>query len=107
MKVQLFNFSLIIKPFVFLLFKSKLWVSIRLFCCNMMPTVTQELIMIIKLVYKHVKVIFKFFYTLGMIQMYESELKRVNSTTASIRYDLTDLFRYIDKFYDVSCLKYI
>lgn len=39
--------------------------------------------------------------------MYESELKRVNSTSASIRYDLTDLFKFIDKFYDVSCLKYI
>lgn len=42
-----------------------------------------------------------------MIQMYESELKRVNSTSTSIRYDLTDLFKFIDKFYDVSCLKYI
>lgn len=41
-----------------------------------------------------------------MIQMYESELKRVNPGITNIRYDLADLFAFIDKFYDVSCLKY-
>lgn len=40
----------------------------------------------------------------GMIGMYETELKRANPGLASIKYDIADLFRYMDRFYDISCL---
>jgi hypothetical protein len=42
----------------------------------------------------------------GVCKIYEEHLKRQNPLTASITYDISQLFDFIDQLADLSCLVY-
>ena len=49
-----------------------------------------------------------FFLLLGILKIYEQELKREHPTQRNITYDIKDLYRYIDdSVKDISCLVYV
>ena len=43
----------------------------------------------------------------GICQMYERQLKKENPNKRQITYDIQNLFEYIDKLPDLSCLVYV
>ncbi len=43
----------------------------------------------------------------GICQMYEFRLKQENPNQRKIKYDITDLYSYIDQLPDLSCLVYV
>ena len=45
-------------------------------------------------------------YHTGVCKMYEDDLKRKYRNRSTITYDISDLFDYIDKLSDLSCLVY-
>lgn len=44
------------------------------------------------------------FHTSGICKIYEEYLRQMNPHTPSITYDISELFKFVDNIYDMSCL---
>ena len=42
----------------------------------------------------------------GICRLYEVQLKRLNPNKKTVRYEVKDLFQYVDELGDLSCLMY-
>jgi hypothetical protein len=42
----------------------------------------------------------------GICKLYELHLKKLNPNKTTVRYDVSDLFQYVDELGDLSCLMY-
>lgn len=44
------------------------------------------------------------FVSLGLCKIYEEYLRQMNPHSPSITYDISELFKFVDNLYDLSCL---